>query len=215
LKTCGELAKRPVMQLLSLCRRLLFAVVALVGCLINSSVHAAGGPVAGRAVDFRTSGIRFRIAASVKADPASPYVTQHYDHAKASLAVRIRISAHARESQFFGEVSKLFSNFPMNEGSDEGLIWQDARCHQRRGLPKATVTAIDGSIAVENGQISVRGRPRQVGLPLPMDEITQGIRLPSGVHHTNALFVYRSRSKLSHLLVDVKIYAFNCVLSGK
>lgn len=166
-------------------------------------------------IDFRKSGIRFQIKASVKADPVSPYAKQAYKQSEASLAIKIRISAHARESQFFGVVSKNFAGFFANEGSSEKLFWQDARCHQRRGLPKTTVVAIDGSIATGKKKISIHARPRQLGLLLPVDEIMQGIRLPqSGNDRAGAAIAYRSQSKSSHLLVDVKIYAFDCDLAA-
>jgi hypothetical protein len=130
--------------------------------------------------------------------------------------VKIRISAHARESQFFGEITKRFSNFQLNEGSPEKLFWQDARCHQRRGLPKTTVIAIDGSIAAGKGQISIHARPRRLGILLPADEITPGIRLLlDDGNRSGPLIAFRSRSKSSHLLVDVKIFALSCDLGSK
>jgi hypothetical protein len=199
------------MQQLSFCRVFLFGFLVLSGYLINSSGPAESSGIA-PPIDYKTSGIRFKIAASIKADSASMH---YYDQANASLAVRIRISAHARESQFFGEVSKVFPDFPVNDGSTEMLFWQDARCHQRRGLPKTTVVGVDGSIAGESGKINVHARPRQLGVPLPLDEITQGLRLSDGFDQNNAFIAYRSQSKLSNLLIDVKIYTFNCALGGK
>ena len=203
------------MQTLSFCRVVLFAFFAMAGCLFNLSAHAESSEAAGRPIDFKTSGIRFRLTASIKADPASQYAKQHYDHGKASLAVRVRISAHATESQFFGEVTTNVSEFFPIDGSPEQVIWQEARCHQRRGLPKETVTSIDGSITNEQAKIRVHSRTRQVGLQLPLDEITPGTKLPNGTDQNGAFMAYRSQSKLSHLFVDVKIYAFDCDLADK
>jgi hypothetical protein len=200
------------MRHLSFFYALLFAFLGLSGCFFNSSTPAGGTE---HPVDFRTNGIRFKIAATVKADPIFSYAMHDYDDAEAALSVQIRISAHAQESQFFGEVAEIFSNFQVKEGSAEKLFWQDARCHQRRGLPKTTVTAIDGFITAKNAQVSIQARPRQLGLPLPLDEITQGVRLFRDFSQQNAFIAYRSRSKLSHLLVDVKIYQSNCALGGE
>jgi hypothetical protein len=197
--------------MLSLRRVLVFVLVAVSGYSTNSSGAVERSEIV-PPIDFKISGSRFRIAASIKTDSTS---MRYYDHANASLAVTIRISAHARESQFFGEVSKVFTKFSVNDGSAEMLFWQDARCHQRRGLPKTTVVGVDGSIVGANGNINVHARPRQLGLPLPLDEITQGIRLPGGFDYNNPFIAYRSQSKLSDLLIDVKIYTFNCALGGK
>ncbi len=203
------------MQALSFRRVLLFVFLPLAGCLVNSSIYAEIGEAAGGAIDFKTSGVRFRLAASIKADPASRYAAEYYGHGKASLAAKVRISAHATESQFFGEVTSNLSDFSPIDGSLEQVIWQDAKCHQRRGLPKATVTFIDGLITSEQVKINVHARARRLGLQLPLDEITSGTRLPSGVDQNGSFVAYRSRSKLSHLFVDVKIYAFDCDLAGE
>jgi hypothetical protein len=114
-------------------------------------------------------GTRFEIAASIKADPASPYVKQVYGGSSASLTVKVRISAHATEADFFGEVSERFSDFALNDGAPERRIWREDKCHQRRGLPKMTVTAIDGTITTEKGAMQVEARPRTLGLRLPQD----------------------------------------------
>jgi hypothetical protein len=193
----------------------LVALTLLNFCLLNFSARAQFGAfeTAPHPINFKTDGIKFQIKASIAADGRAPYANRTYDHDNASLAIKIRISAHARESQFFGTISKTFSNFPMNAGSSEILFWQDARCHQRRGLPKTTVVAIHGSIVTDNGEIDVRAHPRQLGLPLPADEITPGIRLrPNKSDKGGPLITFRSESKASHLLVDVEIYATSCKL---
>jgi hypothetical protein len=147
------------------------------------------------------------------ADSASPYARQNYDQSKASLDVKIRISAHATESNYFGVVSETFSNFRPNEGSEEKLFWQDGRCHQRRGLPKTTVTAIDGSIDNERAKTGIAARPRHLGVLLPSDEITAGTRLSYGADNAGRFMAYRSQTKASHLFVDVKVYVIDCDLA--
>lgn len=191
----------------------MFAFLPLSGYLINTSVLAESNGIA-RSIDFRTSGIRFQITASIKADPAFSYATQYYNQGKASLAVKIRISAHARESNFFGEVSEAISNFLLNEGSPEKLFWEDSECHQRRGLPKTTVTAIDGTIAGEKGKVSINALPRHLGMLLPSDEISAGKRLPDGADKNGNFIAYRSQTKLSRLFVDVKVYVIDCDLTA-
>lgn len=129
-------------------------------------------------LDFKKSGVRFEIKASVRADAASSELRQSYDQSTASVTVKLRISAHARESRFFGEISRDFSGFAIADGSAELPVWGEGRCHQRRGLPKVTVVAIDGTIATDKKQTRIEARPRQLGLLLPADEISQGTQLP-------------------------------------
>lgn len=189
-------------------RRIGFALIA--SCLwIGQAV--AENPLAKRsAIDFSKNGIRFQIKAAIRADPAAPYARQTYGRAEASLTVKLRISSHARETRFYGVTSARFKDFSLISGSAEMLFWDDYKCHQRRGLPKTTVVAIDGSVATDERQIAIHARPRHLGVLLPADEITQGIQIADRV----AAIAFRSQSKASHLIVDVKIYASDCELSG-
>lgn len=200
-------------RLLSFGLVLSLGLILLVHCVGIGSARAENYATGRNAINYRTSGIRFKIKSSIKASPALPGNRPVYDRGIASLTVRIRISSHARESQFYGVISKNFSNFRVDKGSDSKLIWQDSRCHQRRGLPKTEVFEIDGAITTARAQISVHARPRRLGLLLPSDEITQEIKLPEDNTPHGPLIAYRSETKLSHLLVDVKIYAFDCDLA--
>jgi hypothetical protein len=186
--------------------------------LLIQFLTSLGSPAVSRQVDdlnnSKSSGIRFQIAASIKADRTQAQANQNDDGSRASLAVKIRISSHATESQFFGEVTQAFSSFKLAEGSGDKVFWQDPRCHQRRGLPKTTVVGIDGSIETDNGQISVEARPRHLGMLLPRDEISAGRRLPGGVDRNGRFIAYRSRTNSSHLSVNVKIYIADCNLAA-
>jgi hypothetical protein len=48
---------------------------------------------------------------------------------------------------------------------------------------------------------------------LPSDEITAGTRLPDGADKSGPFIAYRSQTKSSHLLVDVKVYVIDCALA--
>ncbi|HEY5504950.1 MAG TPA: hypothetical protein VIK28_07310 [Sedimentisphaerales bacterium] len=192
----------------------MFGIILAVGNLSSLSAIAENVASARRVFDFQKDGVKFQIKASIKADTASPYSKHDDDQNTASLAVKIRISAHATESQYFGEVSKSFPNFKPDEGSDEKLFWQDDTCHQRRGLPKTTVTTIDGTIAGEKGKVSINALPRHLGMLLPSDEISAGKRLPDGADKNGNFIAYRSQTKLSRLFVDVKVYVIDCDLTA-
>jgi hypothetical protein len=160
------------------------------------------------------SGVRFQIAASVKANLASPQTKETYDQGTASLSVKIRISSHATGSQFYGEVTRTFSNVAILAGSAEQVFWQDETCHQRRGLPKTTVIAVDGTVSTPKGRHDVHAVARQLGLLLPADEVAAGTKLPPGDDGKRRFIGFRSQTNQSHLLVDVKIYQSECDLTG-
>jgi len=200
-------------------RRKLFhlvALIAIVGCVafVAQSSRAQTSVAGAHPIDYQKSGIRFQIKASIKAAPGSPYVKRDDDKSAASLDVKLRISAHAAESNYFGVNTETFPAFRLTEGSVERLFWQDAACHQRRGLPKVTVTAIDGSIQTESGRIDVAARPRQIGKLVPADEISAGTRLPSGADKNGQFITFSSQTNTSHLAVHVKVYTFDCPLTG-
>jgi hypothetical protein len=176
---------------------------------ILGSVVAYAGPVS---ADL--SGVRFQIAASVKANLASPQAKETYDHGTASLSVRIRISSHATGSQFYGEVTRTFSNVAILAGSAEQVFWQDEACHQRRGLPKTTVIAVAGTVATAKGRYEIQAVARRLGVLLPMDEVAAGTKLPPGDDGKRKFIGFRSETKQSFLLIDVKIYESECDLTG-
>jgi hypothetical protein len=195
-------------------RKTVFSLLALTAG-INFLASTAGAqvvPSSDRAIDYQKSGIRFQIKASIKAVPGAPYLKREDDRTRASLDLKLRISAHAMGSNYFGVNSETFSDFRLAEGSEEKLFWQDDRCHQRRGLPKLTVTAIDGSIQAENGRIDVVARPRLLGKKLPADEISAGMPLPSGVNKNGQFIAFSAKTSASYLVVNVKVYTFDCLL---
>lgn len=165
-----------------------------------------------RKIDYKKDGIRFQIKASIPAVAASS--ARSRDGSLASLYVKLRISAHATRSNYFGETTKSFPDVRLSKGSGEILFWQDVSCHQRRGLPKISVTAIDGTINGENGRVDVKARPRYLGKLLPSDEISAGRRLPGGKDGDGKYIAFRSRTKTSHLGVDVKVTIADCNLAG-
>jgi hypothetical protein len=193
--------------------RVLIIVTASMAAFVFSA-HAQNAPTSSSPIDFQRDGIRFQINASIKAAPGSPHVKSEDDETKVSLEVQLRISAHAMESRFFGIKAESFSGFRLAKGSEEKVFMEESRCHQRRGLPKVTVTAIDGSIQTDNGRVAIAARPRQLGRLLPPDEISAGVRHPSGFDKGGPFIVYTSQTNTSRLAVNVKIYTIDCPLKA-
>jgi len=173
--------------------------------------HAKDEAASGGAVRH---GTRFEINAAIRADEtSSSYARQVYDGARASLTLKVRISAHAMEADFFGEVSRSFADFPLREGSPEQQIWREDKCHQKRGLPKVIVTAIDGTVTTGKGPVHVEARQRHLGLRLPRDEISHGSRPRLSALDSNLAMAFVLKTRLSHLLIDMRILAFDCNLT--
>ncbi|MDP2296009.1 MAG: hypothetical protein Q8M24_11180 [Pseudolabrys sp.] len=185
-------------------------IAAAVSC--GAPARAQNAPKSGGPIDYQKDGIRFEIEASIKAMPGSPHVKSDDDKNRASLEVKLRISAHATESRFFGVNAATFTDFKLAEGSEEKVFLRESRCHQRRGLPKVTVTAIDGSIQTDKGRVDITARPRQLGRVLPPDEISAGARQPSGADKIGPFVGYASQTSVSRLSVNVKIYTIDCPL---
>ena len=133
---------------------------------------------------------------------------------QATLTVKVRISAHSQETNFFGDVLATVSGFDLGKGSREKEIWKDAQCHHERGFPKLTVTSVDGSIATEQKNVPVTARFRRLGLLLPGDEVMAAKGLTFGTDEVGKFIATRTETKQSHLIVDLKLYILPCQLSA-
>jgi hypothetical protein len=201
------------MQLLRRSQALRFLLVCFLS--VASLDRAIGGAAIAEPMTANdVTGIRFQVAVSIKAAPTFALANDIREHDKASLSATVRISSHATGSQFYGEVTKEFLNFSILKGSSEQVFWQDPGCHQRRGLPKTTVIAVNGSIAIGKGGYDVQAVARQLGLRLPFDEVAAATKLPPGIDGPRRFIGFRSETKRSLLFVDVKIYEVDCDLRG-
>jgi hypothetical protein len=203
----AQTARLGIRLLMVLLRRLCAWSGLFAGILLLAGPAAASGSAAAAPA----GGIRFQIDASIKAAaPARPI----YKRGKASLSVRIRISSHATGSQFYGEVTRLFSNVSLADGTPAQTFWRDDACHQRRGLPKTTVIAVDGTVSDGEARYDVHAVARQLGLRLPEDEVAAGSKLPPEFDGRQLSIGFRSETKASLLLVDVKIRQIDCEVPG-
>jgi hypothetical protein len=162
---------------------------------------------------FDRLGVRHSVTVSVAPALPSNQSTQTGPDAQLfDLMVTIRISDHARETQFFGDIPVTWPEFPAAEGAPEKEIWKDEQCHQRRGLPKATIAAIEGVLEAAKARLTISARPRHRGQRLPFDEIRQPIPQPGGRDDLGQYLAYRVETTESHVIVLLKIYAVDCVL---
>jgi hypothetical protein len=158
---------------------------------------------------IESDGVKFRMVGSAYLDPPPRKSTA----LNVVVDVMFQISAHAREQNFYGRVTKRFQAFSGEFAPPEQLIWEETSCHQRRGLPKLNVMSIKGSAAEGEQVTKIAARPRHLGKLLPEDEITPSVGLRSGSDERGRYFTYRAATTRSRLFIDVKIYMIDCALT--
>lgn len=161
-------------------------------------------------------GVRHRIDLVVSAEPDAP-ILQRLGGAKGELSFTVRLSANSNERRFFGMLHPSFSAIVVPHGADKALVqqtklWEEEVCHQRRGLPKVTVTQLTGHFGEGEGRIEISGMNRHIGLLVPPDELTPGIKLDQGSDKLGLFYGFRAQTRNSRLNVDLKIYPIDCFL---
>ncbi|MDA9498236.1 hypothetical protein [Bradyrhizobium sp. CCBAU 11357] len=168
------------------------------------------GPVQGAAAEM---GVRHRIDVMVSAEPDAPVLRRK--GARGELSFTVRLSANSKESKFFGMLRPSFPDILVPDGPGKPLVqqsklWEEDVCHQRRGLPKVTVTQLGGHFAQGEGRIEISAINRHIGLLVPPDELTPGIKLDQGSDSLGLFYAFRAQSRNSRLNVDLKIYPIDC-----
>jgi hypothetical protein len=168
----------------------------------------------GAAAGQTTLGVRHRIDVVVSAEPDAP-VLAHLRGARGSLTFTVRLSANSRESRFFGMLHPSYSDILVPDRASEPLVkqtrlWEEQACHQRRGLPKVTVTRLAGSFGEGENRMEISAINRHIGLLVPPDELTPGIKLEPGRDDGGEFYAFRAQTRDSRLNVDLKIYPIDC-----
>ncbi|WP_375161708.1 hypothetical protein [Bradyrhizobium sp. RDT46] len=162
-----------------------------------------------------TPGVRHRIDAVVSAEPDAP-ILEHLRGRKGSLSFTVRLSANSRESRFYGLLDYAFSGVLVPRVGvvllKQTKIWEEEKCHQRRGLPKATVTQLAGSFGEGEEKIEISAMRRHIGVLLSQDELTPGIKLDAAGQDGTVIFSLRAQSRKSHFNVDLQIHQIDCYL---
>ena len=162
-------------------------------------------------------GVRHRIDVLVSAEPDAP-IFQRLKGAGGELSFTVRLSANSRESRFFGMLHPSFPDIVVPDAANRPLtqqtkLWEEEVCHQRRGLPKVTVTQLGGHFGEGEGRMEIFAINRHIGLLVPPDELTPGIKLDPGSDSFGVFYAFRAQTRSSRLNVDLKIYPIDCFLS--
>lgn len=190
--------------------RAFWRVLALV---LVGSAFAPSGKALGAAAEL---GVRHRIDVMISAEPDAP-VLSRLKGAKGELSFTVRLSANSKESKFFGMLRPSFPDVVVPDAPGKPLVgqtrlWEEEICHQRRGLPKVTVTQLGGHFAQGEGRIEISAVNRRIGLLVPPDELTPGIKLDQGRDSLGLFYAFRAQTRNSRLNVDLKIYPIDCFL---
>lgn len=162
------------------------------------------------------SGVRNLLYMAIKSDAnlAVPKPTST-EPRSATLTVKIRLSAHSRETNFFGDVPATISNFDPTKGSQEQEVWKDAQCHHERGgYPKMTVISVDGFIKNGEERLPVAARYPWIGLLLPGDIVMPAQKLIRGTDDVGPFIATHTETRKSRLGIDLKLYMLPCTLSA-
>jgi hypothetical protein len=184
--------------------------VVLGAVLWSTTGEVRAGPQAAN-----VSGIEHALFLTVRADPDSHRWRQkRSDPVAAKLTVNVQVSAHSRESNFYGVVSAEISEFDLVKGSRGREIWRDKNCHHERGFPKITVTSVEGLVTSGEESHPIYARVRKIGLLLPRDEVLAARRLGANTDGFGSYFAARTETKLSRLFVELKLYTLPCELQA-
>lgn len=187
-------------------------ILAVFGVIVAASSCATAQESTG-ALAATTRGIEHVLYLAVRSDPTSPLLTPANGQPKAKLLVRVRISAHSQEANFFGFLPAAVPEFDLAKGSEDKEIWRDGKCHHERGFPKITVTAVDGVVTSGQEQHAVTARWRTLGLILPHDEVLAAKKLDNGADKIGSYIATRTETKQSRLFLDLKLYILPCDLT--
>jgi hypothetical protein len=153
-------------------------------------------------------GIRHQISISIKFQ-SPPAVGQ----SSAFLKVRVKISDFALESRFVGNVTTAISDFDPTKGIVDHIVWEDSKCHHERGLPKATILEVSGSLKKDQqGEVPIAATIRRTGLLAPFDQVTAPAALIPGSDGTSSYYLVHVETTKSRIMLDLKMRAVPCTI---
>lgn len=163
------------------------------------------------------AGVRHVLRASLSAAENAPYANAKDGKLPADLRANVRISDHSPDADFFGGVVAHFGEVTIGEGTTgepgaEKIIWQASKCHRERGLPKVSVTGIEGIVGDGDNKVQVAAVARHIGKLMPADEII--ITKPLARSFSNLLteLAFRAETKVTRLVLDLRLTAIRCGL---
>ena len=179
-----------------------------------------GAPQAREPVDLSAPGVKHALKGAIFFDvsgldsgvvrKSESTRVQSDDGAIASVQADIRISSHAPNADFYGVVTPKFSDVGKGQRGEEQIIWESAKCHHDRGLPKITVMAIYGQIADGDARVTVSAIPRRIGKLIPDDEILTTRKQPLIRLHDRAELSMQASTTMSRLVLTLQLVSQRC-----
>jgi hypothetical protein len=175
-------------------------------CIANPAVAQTGTP----------PGVKHRLEVSMSVDREAPALKENRDRPRADVKLRVRISDHAIDSDYFGMVTFDFASADPANDIRVKTIWEDPGCHIDRGLPKISIVDIQGSLAGADKKFVVAAVPRHVGKHIPDDEIIarpvpQSSQRPRKPDEQQGISL-RARTQRSGIQASLDLIATRCAL---
>lgn len=156
-------------------------------------------------------GIRHRIDLKITKGPESPL---NSDHLRGEIKTTIRLVANSRETRFNGMLSSSFVSLNASPSQavliEQTKVWEEAICHQNRGYPKTTLVRLEGTF--QPGETKLFAAKRLTGKPIPDDELSVEAGMSTGKDELGPHVTFRSTTRRSKLIVDMRIYPIKCEL---
>jgi hypothetical protein len=159
-----------------------------------------------------SAGIRHRVTAKLLpfSNPVGVSRSAQASSSHADLRIFVQISDHAIDSRFYGTAEARFADVDPSIGADEAVVWEDARCHRERGIPKISLVRIDGAIRNGDKTTPLTAVGRQIGLRVPADEIIE--RKGAADDNAQTLMIIDATTKASGIAVRIRLTGEPCAL---
>jgi hypothetical protein len=157
------------------------------------------------ATALEAAGVKHALAVSIGADPKMT-------GARGGLTLVVRVSAHAQNANFAGEIPVAFEDTDLSAQTPFREIWSEKTCHERRGLPRIWVLRLTGTIAAGDDKTAIKAEMRQIGMLLPDDELRTEQRVAASNTTDSSERILQARTLKSHLLVQLKLTSTACAL---
>lgn len=177
--------------------------------LLNVGDHAASAQVGQEATSPRV-GIRHALTAALVSLPKSDGA--EWENLALKLWLKVRVSDHSQEADFFGIVAAEFSAADHATPAVEKPVWQAARCHQDRGFPRIKVMGIEGFLLRGAAREDIAALPRRIGKVVPSDEIMVVKRPSQRSGGQPGDIVFQAQTQRSLLVFELRLRSTRCEL---
>jgi len=127
-----------------------------------------------------------------------------------TFSLFMRISSHSKLVDFSKTLTEAFDDVDLVKGTAMRKVWEESVCHERRGYPRIWLDEIRGVLNADGVKTNIDAVPRHLGMHLPPDELQLGQQVFANGDDLHQERVFRSKTLMSHLKVDVRLTSTAC-----